>query len=219
MTEAATITIQPHLMDGFPYRSLTERYCKKGEHWVETADDSRRWYYHTCPECKADYRRQYVAAHQEQVAGYAKKYNSNPDNKEKIRGHKKRYRDANPDKDKKRPEYMAEYHAANREERNRRARERAQSKRDLAGGFSNLTYQYGITREEWLGIYEAQDGKCAIEVCRKPLTPRPSPNTHTDHDHATGKVRGILCRQCNLWMAALDVAGWVKAAEKYLENP
>jgi hypothetical protein len=39
----------------------------------------------------------------------------------------------------------------------------------------------------------AQGGACAI--CKEP---RPEERTlHVDHDHETGKIRGLLCFRCN----------------------
>jgi hypothetical protein len=48
---------------------------------------------------------------------------------------------------------------------------------------------YGLTEEMLADMVTAQNGTCA--VCR---TGRPE---HIDHDHVTGKVRGILCLNCN----------------------
>jgi hypothetical protein len=42
---------------------------------------------------------------------------------------------------------------------------------------------------------EAQGSMCLI--CRRPITAK---SAHVDHDHATGKVRGILCFPCNSGM-------------------
>ena len=47
---------------------------------------------------------------------------------------------------------------------------------------------YGISESNYYGILELQDNKCAI--CHDVLT-------HIDHNHETGKVRGILCLKCN----------------------
>lgn len=41
-------------------------------------------------------------------------------------------------------------------------------------------------------LAKRQEGKCAI--CSTPLTVA---NGCLDHDHATGIVRGVLCRNCN----------------------
>jgi hypothetical protein len=52
----------------------------------------------------------------------------------------------------------------------------------------HLRRRYGITGADFDAMVEAQGGTCA--VCHgKP--------EHVDHDHATGKVRGILCFNCN----------------------
>lgn len=49
--------------------------------------------------------------------------------------------------------------------------------------------KYGLTLEEYEGLLKSQDGLCVICMTRKPL--------YIDHNHSTGKVRGILCQQCN----------------------
>lgn len=53
--------------------------------------------------------------------------------------------------------------------------------------------RYGLTLEQYEAMFLAQDGKCAI--CRSP-DPR-GDHWHIDHDHDTGRVRGILCGHCN----------------------
>lgn len=54
--------------------------------------------------------------------------------------------------------------------------------------------QLGVTDDAYTIMLAAQDGKCAIRGCnRTPKTRR----FHVDHDHATGKVRGLLCHWHN----------------------
>ena len=51
---------------------------------------------------------------------------------------------------------------------------------------------YGLTEGEYAAILAAQDGRCAI-CTRRPRSRRLA----VDHDHETGKVRGLLCYTCN----------------------
>jgi hypothetical protein len=53
-----------------------------------------------------------------------------------------------------------------------------------------LTKKYGITLEDFTELYSKQNGCCAI--CKNKLT-----KPHVDHNHETGKVRGLLCKPCN----------------------
>ena len=52
---------------------------------------------------------------------------------------------------------------------------------------------YGITVEDKTAIIERQNGKCLI--CLNDF--KGPKDTHLDHCHTTGKVRGVLCQNCN----------------------
>ncbi len=69
---------------------------------------------------------------------------------------------------------------------------------------------YGLTEEDYAGLYAAQDGRCAI--CTTP-----HPVLCVDHSHITGGVRGLLCRSCNRSIGQLgDTAEALQRAADYL---
>lgn len=57
-----------------------------------------------------------------------------------------------------------------------------------------LRGRYGLTIKDTDRMLLEQDYKC--KACRAPLSL--TADTHLDHDHATGAIRGILCRGCNM---------------------
>ncbi len=59
-----------------------------------------------------------------------------------------------------------------------------------------LEYRYYITLEEKTAMWEAQDRKCALRGCDLPVAH--GRNSHLDHCHTTGKIRGVLCQPCNM---------------------
>lgn len=73
----------------------------------------------------------------------------------------------------------------------------------------NLATRYGITVEQRDAMVASQGGTCAI--CRGAMA-----RAVVDHDHATGKVRGVLCHACNVKLHALDKWPHRDAALKYL---
>jgi len=62
-----------------------------------------------------------------------------------------------------------------------------------------LKTRYNITIEDWNRMFTEQTGCCAI--CGIHETELPEWGNYTklcvDHDHDTGKVRGLLCNACN----------------------
>jgi hypothetical protein len=59
---------------------------------------------------------------------------------------------------------------------------------------SNLKRLYGITLGAFEALEQAQNYRCAI--CGGPPNGRGN-KLYVDHDHATNKVRGLLCATCN----------------------
>ena len=57
-----------------------------------------------------------------------------------------------------------------------------------------LKRHYKLTPLEWDKLFEAQGKVCALCKASDPGT---KSGWHTDHDHKTGRVRGILCFICN----------------------
>ncbi len=75
--------------------------------------------------------------------------------------------------------------------------------------------KFGITKEKFLQMLDDQKNSCAI--CTTAFTE--SRNTCVDHDHLTDKVRGILCRKCNLAIGLLgDSPVVIQRAANYLVN-
>ena len=59
-----------------------------------------------------------------------------------------------------------------------------------------------------------QGGHCAL--C--PSTPK-SRRLHIDHDHKTGRTRGLLCYRCNRWILTYNgSAEGLRAAADYLDG-
>lgn len=59
-----------------------------------------------------------------------------------------------------------------------------------------LKADYGLTIEEYQSILEKQNGLCLI--CQREETRRGSKILSIDHDHRTGRIRGLLCHSCNV---------------------
>jgi hypothetical protein len=80
---------------------------------------------------------------------------------------------------------------------------------------------YGITYKDFIELGNTQDWKCP--GCSTDLTDKRqgSPNSaHIDHDHITGRVRGLLCMHCNHVLGKVkDDMMTLKNLMNYLEVP
>jgi hypothetical protein len=89
-----------------------------------------------------------------------------------------------------------------RERLNKRAREK-------------YIQKYGMTIEDYDAMLETQGGVCAI--CAGPN--QRDRRFDVDHDHKTGRVRGLLCSRCNVGIGLFkDNQGMLSSAIVYLSK-
>lgn len=74
--------------------------------------------------------------------------------------------------------------------------------------------KYGLTGEDVGVLLVNQGGVCV--GCG--VTFNAETNFMIDHDHETGKVRGLLCRECNLAVPRWMTPGKLRKLAKYLED-
>lgn len=79
---------------------------------------------------------------------------------------------------------------------------------------SYLKKRWGLSVDEYQKMSEAQDHRCAI--CRQPESENRS--MAVDHDHSTGKIRGLLCRPCNTSLAQFENTDSLQRAVEYLKK-
>ncbi len=81
----------------------------------------------------------------------------------------------------------------------------------------HLKKSYGLDRISFENMLSNQGFLCLL--CSQVLSKYPDSTTHIDHDHITGRVRGILCRSCNQGIGFLkhDPGILIKAIE-YLKD-
>jgi hypothetical protein len=85
--------------------------------------------------------------------------------------------------------------------------------RDLQG--YNLK-KYGLTVKTYDALLAKQSGLCA--VCHGPAVGK-GDQLSVDHDHMTGRVRGLLCHHCNAALGHLfDDPNLLRQAAIYLEK-
>lgn len=82
---------------------------------------------------------------------------------------------------------------------------------------ARLKREFHITLDEYKRVLDYQGGTCYI--CKKRLNKKGLPLLlAVDHDHTTGRVRGILCWTCNKGIAVLqDDIERFRNAVKYFE--
>ena len=83
---------------------------------------------------------------------------------------------------------------------------------------SRLWRDFKLTLSDWDLIFSFQGKVCAICQKKKHIY-------HTDHDHETGMIRGILCSQCNRALGKAQDPRWQWTpqcflnAYRYLSRP
>jgi hypothetical protein len=118
-------------------------------------------------------------------------------NREAIKEKMRKWHEAHPGKQ---AEHMRKWRESNRDRARQYAREyyhkhgNPYKQRD-----AKLRREFGITAEQYEVMFEQQRGVCAICGGVNASGMR----LHVDHCHSSGKVRGLLCANCNLGLGNL----------------
>jgi hypothetical protein len=75
-----------------------------------------------------------------------------------------------------------------------------------------------FTPELYDAMFEYQGGLCAL--CGTDVPGGMNNVLNADHDHKTGKPRGLLCWVCNSTLGNIELkpADWMEKARKYIDN-
>lgn len=93
----------------------------------------------------------------------------------------------------------AEWKKANRDRVNAQERQNRHKDIELTRD-KEASRRKGLNLEQYYAMREIHDNKCAIcrrEERRKNRAGETSPRLCIDHNHDTGKIRGLLCHDCN----------------------
>ena len=180
---------------------MTQKVCKNCKNEFQACKNDDRIVF-CCEECRKEYRRK---------TDYMKSYYGENFDKWKERQAKESYKDAKNnarrEKYKSDEEYreriktnVKKYYAQHPGKRRRQRMEK-----------------YGITPEDYDSMLDAQHGCCAI--CVAEVGSKSRKRLYVDHDHSTGKIRGLLCQRCNFGIGFFfDDVSLFKKAIHYLEG-
>ncbi len=101
-------------------------------------------------------------------------------------------------------------------------RKDSREKSRTAGRRNRLLRKFGLSEEDWLRMYDYQEGKCAIcgSALKKDADGK-GKQAAVDHAHKTGLIRGLVCRYpCNYILGFFhDKSHLFRACANYLESP
>jgi hypothetical protein len=137
------------------------------------------------------YAREYYLANKEKVLAEQKMYREK--NKDRIAQYEREWRKKNAEKIAKK---KSDWYFNNKDVRKEyldKNKERFKEVRQIHN--KKLKFKgYNITEEQYLEMFNNQNGCCVI--CGTPQNELKCA-LHIDHNHETGKIRGLLCMKCN----------------------
>jgi len=152
-----------------------------------------------------NYIKEYREKNKEKIAIRAKEYKE--ENSEEIKKYRRRYRKVMGVEI---AEYSKNYGKNIRNNNPDKAKDQ------------HLKYGYGITIKEYKALLDNQNGLCAIcleEEKHKDKRTGKIRSLAVDHDHTTGRVRGLLCSRCNRALGSFgDSIEILLRASKYLKR-
>lgn len=114
--------------------------------------------------------------------------------------YEKQLRENNPEYAKRQKENSKNWHIKNKKhkkeyDRNRRSIIGPETEKRFLNHIFNC---YGLSKDAYDKMMIKCEGKCML--CKQ----KPKKKLHIDHDHTTGKIRGLLCARCNWFLAVVE---------------
>lgn len=153
-------------------------------------------------------RKEYYAKNKEHIKEKSAKYYA--ENKQKVLKRISESHKNNPIPTRERVKEFAKKNKDKLKKYQTSWKERNPEKRKLYTRNSRIR-AYGIEPSEYYEMLEQQGNGCAI--CKAEPTYRAM---NIDHNHKTGKVRGLLCDKCNLSLGHIEREGFLEKAMQYL---
>ena len=147
------------------------------------------------PDKVKEIKRRFYEKHKEKIHAERRAYRAK--NRKKLDAYKRSWEEANPD--------LVSI---------QRARSRIKKMNAKINGALRL--HYGITIDAYNALAEKQGGVCAI--CGELNVTARSNRLVVDHNHKTGKLRGLLCFRCNCGLGYFrENHRFMTAAQEYLK--
>jgi len=144
----------------------------------------------------AAYKRKYRLEHKEAYSGASHRHYAS--NKETVLAHNRTYYGANRSKISAQKKL---YNAANRAKIVACSRKR----------------QFGLSESDFESMLCIAENKC--QICATPFKDELYKGPYVDHDHKTGRIRGLLCAKCNKALGLFgDSPAVLSAAATYLQK-
>jgi len=127
--------------------------------------------------------------------------------------HKKRIKSKDPKEKGRRADYNKRYSMANKGKIKNNMKKWYKSESGILSKRKRNLARYGITIDIYDSMLKNQNGVC--KICGK----KDKRLLSVDHDHKTGKVRGLLCNKCNFALGyADDNPERLRDMARYLES-
>ena len=187
----------------FNNKEYQKEYRMRPENKKRKLEQNRKYYKEMSPEKKEELSLKNKKRYQEK--------------KEEISiKRKKLYREDKEYREKYRQQRI-EYRNKNRERISKRAKEYRKNNKESIRN-KKLIKKFGIGVDEYNLLLESQDYGCAI-CGSKETGSHHTKYFSVDHDHKTGKVRGLLCFHCNTGIGSLqDDPNLLSKALDYLKG-
>lgn len=91
-------------------------------------------------------------------------------------------------------QYYRDYHVRNKK---REKELRGSDKQRAVLRDWQLRTKYGISLKDYKNMWTEQEGKCKICGKYKPIDGKTIEKLCVDHNHESGKIRGLICFNCN----------------------